>query len=278
LSGWHLVEEKSIFPAASGEHTEYLPGSSYPFFAGSKFTLTTNGFFMKSYGVPIKSDSIPNGIQAARQLYAGRPTGSIRIRWNGDTLAQVQGQTIYLGKMVGLGQEIFPGTKMNRSLENPSNRLWGGPQSPMDIGERWIVPLSVNERPHLIRKSGGKDGLRNRTLTKHPKITQKRIDYNWKGGRVYFTFNGHVVAPIDYYHIGSRCDVMGDLTELNNTAPTSAKLVNERLSRARPPAPPFPWIVIGKICGKDGDWGYMGETGPQPDLSGPLFDDLGLID
>lgn len=269
MTGWKLVESATTINQENGSNITLRPGDYYPFFAGSKFSLTSQAFFMKSYGVPVKAATIPNGLQSARAKYAGRQTGSVRIRWNGDTIAKVADGIVYLGKMVGVENEIFPGVILNRTFEDSSHRLWAGPQSHLDIGERWVVPL--NERPKLVRK--GRDRSRHYSTEGHPKTVQRRIDYTWKGGRVYFTFNGYVVAPIGYPALGNRVDVLGDLASLNEKYPVSANMVQARLKRSSPPIPPYPMVVLGKLSDDSGNWEAIDERGPQPDLSKPMFDE-----
>jgi len=271
LSGWKLVETATSINQGTGASETLQPGDYYPFFAGSKFSLTSQAFFMKSYGVQIKASTIPNGLQSARAKYAGRQTGSVRIRWNGDTLAKIADGIVYLGKMVGVENEIFQGVILNRTFEDSSHRLWAGPQSHLDIGERWVVPLSVNERPKLVRK--GRDRSRHYSTEGHPEITQRRIEYSWRGGRVYLTFNGYVVAPIEYPLLGNRVDVLGDLSSLNQKYPVSANMVQARLKRSSTHEPPYPMVVLGKIADDSGNWMSIDESGPQPDLSEPMCDE-----
>jgi hypothetical protein len=270
MSGWVLHRSETELPSPDGGSVKIRPGELYPFYTGTRFSITTSAFFMKSYGEQFRASGVPNGLREARGDYAGRQTGGIRIRWNGDTLARVEDGVVYLGKMTNLGQEIFEGVQLNRPLDVPTRALWAGPQSHNDIGERWIVPMSVNERPKLVRK--GQDKSRSYTYGKHIDITDRRLQYNWRGGRIYVTFNGYVVAPIEYPLIQNRVDVNGDLRGLNKSHPASAKMITERIKRASPPQPPYIFVVLGKLGDDSPHFGIDGQ-GVQPDLSMAVFDE-----
>ena len=116
------------------------------------------------------------------------------------------------------------------------------------------------------------------TAQRGAETVQRRIDYTWKGGRVYFTFNGYVVAPIEYPALGNRVDVLDDLASLNEKHPVSANMVQARLKRSSPPIPPYPMVVLGKISDDSGNWEAIDERGPQPDVSKPMFDEEQLGD
>jgi hypothetical protein len=257
------------------------PGESYPAgYVGSKYSLRRVqgkvSLSLKSYsGNYVESDELPKNLLSTIRDLKGKYSGSLRIRWNGDTiLAPQNGEPpIYIGKMRyenGAGS-AFPGLDLD-CPKTGTLSVYAGPQSPLDVGEIWSVPAIGHIRPNLTRRRRSRsEGERRRvnTATKHPEL----IDYvihniQWEGKRMYITNFGHIVSPVSVHLLRNKGvdleETVNDFVEqdLFNAARFTfdrAERTYNRFGR--------PWVMatIGHVNDYD-------ETGPQPDLStGPEY-------
>ena len=277
---WILDAVPTVLPRDSDSEYEVKPGWSYPAgYVGSKYSLRRVqgrvSLSLKSYsGNYVESEDLPKNLLSTIHDLKGKYSGSMRIRWNGDTiLAPQNGEPpIYIGKMRyenGAGS-AFPGLDLDRHKTGTLS-VYPGPQSHLDVGEIWSVPAYGHIRPKLTRRFRY-EGERERinSATKHPEL----IDYvvhniQWEGKRMYITNFGHIVSPVSVHLLRDKGvdleETVNDFVEqgLFNAARFTfdrAERTYNRFGR--------PWIMatIGHVNDYD-------ETGPQPDLStGPEYD------
>ena len=270
----------TVLPRGSDSEYEVKPGWSYPAgYVGSKYSLRRVqgkiSLSLKSYsGNYVESDDLPKNLLSTIHDLKGKYSGSLRIRWNGDTiLAPQNGEPpIYIGKMRyenGAGS-AFPGLDLD-CPKTGTLSVYAGPQSHLDVGEIWSVPAYGHIRPKLTRRFRY-EGERERinSATKHPEL----IDYvvhniQWEGKRMYVTNFGHIVSPVSVHLLR---DKGVDLEETVNGFVEQGLFNAARFTfdRAERTYNRFgrPWVMatIGHVNDYD-------ETGPQPDLStGPEYD------
>ena len=136
-----ILEDKPSKILVKGELLSFVPGDGYPGgYSGSKYSLRRVGnkyvFSLKSYsGNFVEAKQLPKGLIPAINLHKSGFSGSLRIRWNGDTvLAPQNGEPpIYIGKMTygdGAGK-IFHGLDLNQDSSVFS--IYAGPQSALDV-------------------------------------------------------------------------------------------------------------------------------------------------
>jgi hypothetical protein len=247
---WILEKTMSELPVLEGLFETIRPGDFYPGgYRGSKFTVKSKTFQIKSYGDGPPTSRIPKGLVDAMEKYANKRTGTIRIRSNGDTLTKLGENDIYLGRMVfGNDREIFNGVQLFPEWKQ-EGFLWPGPQSSNDVGEKWVVPAPNNNRPHLGR---GRREQRVWSIKKRFDVTDLILNYKEQGGRLYVTFNGFIVSPIPITRL-RHIDFLGQLKSLNaqETTQISARWIKDRLKRVQPGygAVPYAMFVVGKLDG-----------------------------
>jgi len=245
---WVLEQTVSELPVLEGHIEMIRPGDYYPGgYRGSRFTVKSKTFQIKSYGDGPPTSRIPKGLVDAMEKFANKRTGTIRIRLNGDTLTKFGENDIYLGKMTfGTDREIFNGVQLFPEWKQEVC-FWTGPQSSNDIGEKWAVPAYNNNRPHVAR---GRRENRVWSIKKRFDITDIVLDYKEQGGRVYVTFNGYIVSPIPITRV-PRVDILGQLKLLNGkeTTQISARWIKDRLKRVASGyrAVPYGMYVLGKL-------------------------------
>lgn len=274
---WTL-EDKPTEILVKGELLSFKPGDGYPGgYSGSKYSIRRVGnkyaFSVKSYsGNFVEAKQLPKGLIPAINLHKSGFSGSIRIRWNGDTiLAPQKGEPpIYIGKMSygeGAGK-IFQGLDLNQSSSNFS--IFAGPQSAMDIGEPWSVPARGHIRPKLTRRFRV-DGNRERinTATEHLDLTDlviNRLD-GWDGKRLYFTNFGQIVSPVTITQFKmNNMDLKDEVEKLRNqNLDNAVRFSVDRIERTfRSYGRPWVMMLVGNVS----DF-----TGPEPDLiDGPEYD------
>ena len=277
---WILDAVPTVLPRGSDSEYEVKPGWSYPAgYVGSKYSLRRVqgrvSLSLKSYsGNYVESDELPKNLLSTIHDLKGKYSGSLRIRWNGDTiLAPQNGEPpIYIGKMRyenGAGS-VFPGLDLD-CPKTGTLSVYAGPQSHLDVGEIWSVPAYGHIRPKLTRRFRY-EGERERinSATKHPEL----IDYvvhniQWEGKRMYVTNFGHIVSPVSVHLLR---DKGVDLEETVNGFVEQGLFNAARFTfdRAERTYNRFgrPWVMatIGHVNDYD-------EDGPQPDLStGPEYD------
>ena len=247
---WVLEQSISELPVLEGLIETIRPGDYYPGgYRGSRFTVRSKTFQIKSYGDGPSISSIPKGLVDAMEKYANKRTGTIRIRSNGDTLTKLDDNDIYLGRMIFRGgREIFNGVQLFPDWKE-EGFLWTGPQSSNDVGEKWVVPAPNNNRPHLGR---GRREQRVWSIKKRFDVTDLMLNYKEQGGRLYVTFNGYIVSPIIITRL-RHIDVLGQLKTLNGqeTTQISARWITDRLKRVQPGygTAPYAMFVLGKLEG-----------------------------
>ncbi len=276
---WVLDAVPTVLPRGSDSEYEVKPGWSYPAgYVGSKYSLRRVqgriSLSLKSYsGNYVESDELPKNLLSTIHDLKGKYSGSLRIRWNGDTiLAPQNGEPpIYIGKMRyenGAGS-AFPGLDLD-CPKTGTLSVYAGPQSHLDVGEIWSVPAYGHIRPKLTRRFRY-EGERERinSATKHPEL----IDYvvhniQWEGKRMYITNFGHIVSPVSVHLLR---DKGVDLEETVNGFVEQGLFNAARFTfdRAERTYNRFgrPWVMatIGHVNDYD-------DTGPQPDLStGPEY-------
>ena len=276
---WTLDAIPTVLPRGIDSEYEVKPGWSYPAgYVGSKYSLRRVqgrvSLSLKSYsGNYVESDELPKNLLSTIHDLKGKYSGSLRIRWNGDTiLAPQNGEPpIYIGKMRyenGAGS-AFPGLDLD-CPKTGTLSVYAGPQSHLDVGEIWSVPAYGHIRPKLTRRFRY-EGERERinSATKHPEL----IDYvvhniQWEGKRMYITNFGHIVSPVSVHLLR---DKGVDLEETVNGFVEQGLFNAARFTfdRAERTYNRFgrPWVMatIGHVNDYD-------DTGPQPDLStGPEY-------
>ena len=253
------------------------PGDGYPGgYTGSKYSIRRKGnrysFSLKSYsGNFVQSKQLPEGILRAINSYKPGFSGSMRIRWNGDTILASQNNepALYIGKMTyqeGSGL-LFPGLDLKQ--DSSKMGIYSGPQSAYDIGEPWSVPALGHIRPKLTRRFKV-DGFRERinTRTTHTELIDYTI-YNLEpnGKRFYITNFGQVVTPITIGHIQrNNLDLKQEVENLAKKGlDTAVRFCMNRIERThRSYGKPWVMFCIGNVDRF---------IGPQPDLSsGPEYD------
>ena len=167
----------------------------------------------------------------------------------------------------GAGQ-IFPGLDLDRHKSGILT-VYAGPQSALDIGERWSVPAyKGNIRPRLTRRNSGG---RTNTITKHPTLVDYVVhNVQWEGKRMYVNNFGHVITPVNIHLLRSKgVDLTRVLAEFDEQGLyNSARFTYERAERTNKSLG-RPWVMaaIGHIDDFD-------EPGPHPDASmGHALDD-----
>lgn len=277
---WELVPEPTVLPRDSGSEYAVEPGLSYPAgYVGSKYSLRRVGgrlsLSLKSYsGNYVESEGLPEGLLSAIREFKGKYTGSMRIRWNGDTiLAPQNGEPpIYIGKMRyrnGAGS-TFTGLDLDRPKTGTLS-VYAGPQSHLDVGEVWSVPAYGHIRPRLTRRFRY-EGERERinTATTHSDLIDFVIhNIQWGGKRMYITNFGHIVTPVSIHLLRDKgVDLEEAITDfVDHGLFNAARFTYDRVERTYNRFG-RPWVMatIGHV--KDYD-----DTGPQPDLStGPEYD------
>ena len=273
---WSLLDKPTTMNLR-GNEIQVAPGQGYPAgYTGSKYTIRRIGnryaLSLKSYsGNYIEAKRLPSGLLEALRKYQPGFSGTLRIRWNGDTmLAPRNGEpSVYLGKMTyGDGAEfLFPG--LNLKQTSPQMCVYAGPQSALDIGEPWSVPARGHIRPKLTRRFRV-NGVRERinTITEHLKLTDYTIqNLEWDGKRFYITNFGQIVSPITITHLRlNRLDLKDEIEKLaKEELDTAVRFAMGRIERTHT-SYGRPWVMF-----------YVGHvddfTGPQPDLStGPEYD------
>lgn len=245
---WKLEQTVSELPVLEGLIETIRPGDYYPGgYRGSRFTVKSKSFQIKSYGDGPQTSRIPRGLVDAMEKYANKRTGGIRIRSNGDTLTKLGDDDIYLGRMVfGNDREIFNGVKLFPEWKQ-EGFLWTGSQSSNDVGEKWVVPAPNNNRPYLGR---GRREQRVWSIKKRFDVTDLMLNYKEQGGRLYLTFNGFIVSPIAITRL-RHIDFLGQLKSLNAQESTqiSARWIKDRLKRVQPGygSVPYAMFVVGKL-------------------------------
>mgnify|MGYP000035110736 FL=1 len=120
-----VLEDKPTNIMIRGAEVLFNPGDGYPGgYSGSKYSLRRIGnryfFSLKSYsGNFVEAKELPKGLIRAINMYKSGFSGSLRIRWNGDTiLAPQNGEPpLYIGKMI-YGEnagKLFEGLDLNQS-------------------------------------------------------------------------------------------------------------------------------------------------------------------
>ena len=279
MMSWELLDESSSLQVR-GKLVEISPGSGYPAgYTGSKYSIRRVGnryhFSVKSYsGNFVEASKLPKGILKAITKYKPGFSGTMRIRWNGDTILAPRNDEppLYIGKMIYHegGEKLFPGLNLKQDVGKMC--LYAGPQSAMDIGEPWSVPTRRgNIRPRLTRRFRV-DGERERinTHTEHLELTRFAIhDLDaFEGKRFYFTNFGQIVSPVTLTHFRLNGIDLGD--EIQNLASqkldTAVRFSMNRIERTNNSFG-RPWVMF--VVGNVEDYG-----GPQPDLSGGAEYDL----
>jgi hypothetical protein len=278
---WTLEEIETQISRGDGREFIVKPGSGYPAgYVGTKYSIrrvplergTRYSFSLKSYaGNFVEATALPRNLMATIHKYQPGFLGTLRIRWNGDTILAPRGgePPVYLGKMTyGEGAEsLFPGLNLKQSSGQMC--LYAGPQSALDIGEPWSVPARGHIRPKLTRRFRV-DGYRERinTQTEHLRLTDYTIqNLEWNGKRFYVTNFGQVVSPITITHMRlNRLDLKQEVEKLvEQGLDTAVRFAVGRIERTHA-SYGRPWVMF-----------YVGHiddfVGPHPDLStGPEYD------
>ncbi len=268
---WELEQSPTLIPEGNGSDQEVAPGSTYPCgYIGSKFSLRRVAgrisLSLKSYsGNHVESKSLPKNLLKSIHEIKGEHSGTIRIRWNGDTILAPQNgkQPLYIGKMrysEGAGL-IFPGLDLDRYKSGPLS-VYTGPHSALDVGERWSVPgYKGNIRPKLTRRH-----VRGRTntITKHPDLVDYVVhNVQWEGKRLYINNFGHIITPVNIHLLRSKgVDLAKVLEEFDEQGLyNSVRFTYERAERTNKSLG-RPWVmaVIGHVNDFD-------DQGPHPDTS-----------
>ena len=275
---WTLLDESTELNLG-GSSVVINPGTSYPAgYTGSKYSIRRVGkryhFSVKSYsGNFVEATNLPKGIMKAITKYKPGFSGTMRIRWNGDTiLAPINLEPpLFIGKMsYGDGAEtLFPGLNLKQETEKMC--LYAGPQSALDIGEPWSVPSRQGHiRPRLTRRFRV-EGMRERinTETEHLELTNFAINDldSWDGKRLYFTNFGQVVTPVTLSHLRLNSLDLGQeiKTLASQKLDTAVRFSMDRIERTHK-SYGRPWVMF--VVGNVDCFG-----GPQPDLSsGPEYD------
>jgi len=269
---WALLDEKTELNLG-GRSVTIKPGTGYPAgYTGSKYSIRRVGnryhFSVKSYsGNFVESTRLPKGILKAITKYKPGFSGTMRIRWNGDTILAPRNDEppLFIGKMsYGDGAEgLFPG--LNLKQETGQMCLYAGPQSALDIGEPWSVPSRRGGiRPRLTRRFRV-DGMRERinTETEHLELTRFAIHDldSWDGKRFYFTNFGQVVTPVTLSHLRLNSLDLGTEIETlaNQKLDTAVRFSMNRIERTHK-SYGRPWVMF--VVGNVNEFG-----GPQPDLA-----------
>jgi len=275
---WTLEEVSTTIPRGDGREFTVNPGIGYPAgYVGSKYAVRRVGnrytFSLKSYaGNYVEANQMPRNLISCIRKYKPTFSGTLRIRWNGDTiLAPQNGEPpIYLGKMrYDEGAEsIFPG--LNLCEKRDGMHIYAGPQSHLDVGEIWSIPAYGHIRPKMTRRFRY-EGQRERinTQTEHIDLTTYVINnIQWEGKRLYFNNFGQIITPV-HYHLLRNNDIELESTvrEFTNTGLyNAARFVTDRAKRTTTRfGRPWVMLVIGHVDDFD--------IGPEPDLStGPEYD------
>ena len=276
---WELLDEPCSLLVA-GEEVQLNPGSGYPAgYTGSKYSIRRLGnryhFSIKSYsGNYVEASKLPKGILKAITKYKPGFSGTMRIRWNGDTILAPRNDEppLYIGKMIyhDGGEKLFPGLNLKQDVDKMC--LYAGPQSAMDIGEPWSVPTRKGKiRPRLTRRFRV-DGKRERinTLTEHIDLTGFAVyDLDaFEGKRFYFTNFGQIVTPITLTHFRLNGIDLGDEIQklASENLDAAVRFSMNRIERTNKSlGRPWAMFVIGNVDAYGG---------PQPDLSGGAEYDL----
>jgi len=275
---WTLEEVSTTIPRGDGREFTVNPGIGYPAgYVGSKYAVRRVGnrytFSLKSYaGNYVEANQMPRNLISCIRKYKPTFSGTLRIRWNGDTiLAPQNGEPpIYLGKMrYDEGAEsIFPG--LNLCEKRDGIHIYAGPQSFLDIGESWSVPAyRSNDRPKLIRRfryEGERERIK--TFTEHQDLTGLAVyNFNPNGKRFYFTNFGQIITPLTLIHIRPKgIDLQQELKKvIDNNLDNAARFIVGKIERTNMSFG-VPWVMF--VVGNVQEYG-----GPQLDLStGPEYD------
>ena len=276
---WDLQAVPTTLSAGDGSDFEIKPGDGYPGgYVGSKYTVRRlperYSLSLRSYsGNVVDATEMPRGLIPAIREFCPTFTGTLRIRWNGDTvLAPRDGNPpLYLGKMRYSegAASIFPGLDLDRPKEGVLS-VYTGPQSHLDVGEIWSVPAYGHIRPRLTRRfryEGDRERINSGTVH-HELIDFVVHNIQWEGKRMYFTNFGRIVTPVSVHLLRDKGvdlqeAISGFVDEgLFNAARFAynrAERTYNRFGR--------PWVMatVGHVEDYD-------QTGPQPDLStGPEY-------
>jgi len=277
---WILEPIPTTIPKKDNSEYTIKPGWSYPAgYTGTKYSIRRiQGrirLSLKSYsGNYVEAEELPKNLLSTIHDLKGNYAGSLRIRWNGDTiLAPQNGEPpIYIGKMryeKGAGS-IFPGLDLDRQKTGILS-VYSGPQSHLDVGEIWSVPAYGHIRPKLTRRFKY-EGERERinTSTKHSELVDYVVhNIQWEGKRMYITNFGHIVTPVSMHLLRDKgVDLEGAVNEfVEQGLFNAARFTFDRVERTHKRFG-RPWVMatIGHIDDFD-------DEGPQPDLStGPEYD------
>ncbi len=278
---WELEQSTTLIPKGDGSDYEVTPGSIYPAgYIGSKYSIRRVegkiSLSLKSYsGNHVESSTLPKNLLKTIREIKGEHSGTIRIRWNGDTILAPQygNPPLYIGKMrYGEGAGLnFPGLELDRHKSGTLS-VYAGPQSALDVGEKWSVPgCKGNIRPKLTRRHRGG---RTNTITEHPQLVDYVVhNILWEGKRLYVNNFGHVITPVNIHLLRSKgVDLAKSVGEFDEQGLfNSARFTYERAERTNKSLG-RPWVmaVIGHVDDFD-------DQGPHPDLSTgtslPLNDD-----
>ena len=283
ILSWTLENLPSELPMGGERLYTVNPGEVYPAgYIGSKYSLRKikgkYSLSLKSYsGNHVEAKKLPKNLLSTLSTLTGNYSGTIRIRWNGDTLLAPQKKndpTIYIGKMRYSEDsgKIFPGLDLDRK-KDLSMSIYTGPQSSDDIGEKWSVSAPGWIRPKLTRrkKSNGKVHRTN-TITGHPELINFII-HNTQGSggkRFYVTNFGNIITYVDNNLLrGKGIDLSQEVEKMNNEGLFNASRFTfekakrqwDRTVKLYPKPETGAMVNIGNI--EDFDSGI----GPQPDLS-----------
>ena len=279
ILSWTLENSSSELTMGNGKSYTINPGDGYPAgYIGTKYSLRKikgrYSLSLKSYsGNYVEAEKLPKNLLSTLSSLKGNYSGTIRIRWNGDTLLSPENgePAIYIGKMKYSENagKIFPGLDLDRRKDSLIS-LYSGPQSHLDVGEIWSVPAHGHIRPKLTRRikfEGEKSRIN--TITEHHDLINFIIhNIQWEGKRIYITNFGNIISPVSIHLLRDKgIDLEKEITNLDSEGLFNAARFT--LDRAKRTFHRFgrPWVManIGNIEDYDGN-------GPQPDLStGPEY-------
>ena len=270
---WTLEPIATELPLDENNSITIHPGDDYPpGYTGSKFTIrriqNKYQLSVKSYtGNYVDAKTLPKNLLSTIIRLKGNYSGSLRIRWNGDTILAPQnsGAEMYIGKMT-YGDDagkLFPGLDLDKE-KHGRMAVYTGPQSGLDVGEKWSVPaFKSGDRPKLIRRVlRTKDRIK--TITEHFKLTDFIVkQLNPAGKRLYVTNFGHIVTPVHNVELrANHIDLLQTIENFNSDGLYNASRFTYQKAERSFKESGTPWVMalIGHIDDFDG-------FGPQFDLS-----------